>query len=125
MWSMTFLSSSGLQIKWPVVEKKTAAESCGAVCLPDTQPSGFPSCSHSQSPHTQKAKALDAHLPSLKRRRLNEHTGANGIPRIFTQYECEVQKSQRRPANLLETIDHHSGGNGDGVMGEEKVLCFL
>ncbi|XP_040920968.1 uncharacterized protein LOC121200007 [Toxotes jaculatrix] len=112
----------------PVVEKKTATESCGAVCLPDIQPSGFTSCSHSQSSHTQKAKVLDAHLPSLKRRRLNEHTGATGMPRIFLQYECEVQKSQRRPANLLEAleqIDHHSGGNDDGVVGEEKVLCFL
>ncbi|XP_040920913.1 regulator of telomere elongation helicase 1-like [Toxotes jaculatrix] len=109
----------------PVVEKKTATESCGAVCLPDIQPSGFTSCSHSQSSHTQKAKVLDAHLPSLKRRRLNEHTGATGMPRIFLQYECEVQKSQRRPANLLEAleqIDHHSGGNDDGVVGDVK-LC--
>ncbi|XP_040908015.1 regulator of telomere elongation helicase 1-like [Toxotes jaculatrix] len=92
----------------PVVETKTAAES-----------------SHSQSSHTQKAKVLDAHLPSLKRRRLNEHTGATGMPGIFAQYECEVR---RRPTNLLdalEHIDHHSRGNDDGVVGEEKDRVII
>lgn len=54
----------------PVVEKKAAAESCGTVWSSDTQSSRFTS---SHSSHTQKAKALDAHLPSLKRRRLSEY----------------------------------------------------
>ena len=61
----------------PVVEKKktaAAAESSGPVCLPDTQKSSsaFAHCSSSQSSYTQKAKELDTHLPSLKRRRLSE-----------------------------------------------------
>ncbi|XP_040918142.1 regulator of telomere elongation helicase 1-like [Toxotes jaculatrix] len=108
----------------PMVEKKTAAESCGAVCLLNTQPSGFPSHSSSQSSHTQKAKALDAHLPSLKRRRLNGHTGANGMDRICIEYECEVQEGQKRPTNLLDALergDRHNGGDDDGVVGEEKA----
>ncbi|XP_037628179.1 regulator of telomere elongation helicase 1 isoform X2 [Sebastes umbrosus] len=108
----------------PVVEKKAAAESCGTVCLPDTQSSAITSCSSSQSSHTQKAKVLDAHLPSLKRRRLNEHAGANGMAKICIEYECEVQESQRRPANLLDALergDHCSGEDDDAVVGEEKA----
>ncbi|TKS77856.1 Regulator of telomere elongation helicase 1 [Collichthys lucidus] len=110
----------------PVVEKRAAAESCGTVCLPDTQASGFTSCLSYQSSHTQKAKALDAHLPSLKRRKLNEYTGANGMARICVEYECDVQESQRRPANLLDALergDHCSGEDNDTVMGA-KVNCL-
>uniref|UniRef100_A0A3B4Y0Q6 Regulator of telomere elongation helicase 1 n=1 Tax=Seriola lalandi dorsalis TaxID=1841481 RepID=A0A3B4Y0Q6_SERLL len=108
----------------PVVEKKTAAESSGATTLPDSQSSSFTSCSTSQRSSAQKAKVLDAHLPSLKRRRLNEHTGAGGMARICIEYECEVQESQRRPANLLDALerdDHHGGEDGDAVVGEEKA----
>ncbi|XP_035513302.1 regulator of telomere elongation helicase 1 [Morone saxatilis] len=108
----------------PVVEKKAAPESCGTVCLPHTQSSALTSCSSSQSSHTQKAKVLDAHLPSLKRRRLNEHTGAKGMASICIEYECEVQESQRRPANLLDALergDHCSAEDDDAVVGEEKA----
>ncbi|KAK2850793.1 hypothetical protein Q5P01_007069 [Channa striata] len=79
----------------PVVEKKAAAES---------------------------TKALDAHLPSLKRRKLNENTGANGMARICIEYECEVQESQRRPANLLDALERGDHRNGeDDDVGEEKA----
>ncbi|KAM7412359.1 hypothetical protein PAMA_022037 [Pampus argenteus] len=106
----------------PVVEKKTASERCGTACLPDTQSSSFPSCTSSQSSHSQKAKVLDAHIPSLKRRRLNDHSGAHGMNRIYIEYESEVQESQRRPANLLDALeigDHH--GEEDALVGEEKA----
>ncbi|XP_054464874.1 LOW QUALITY PROTEIN: regulator of telomere elongation helicase 1 [Anoplopoma fimbria] len=108
----------------PVVEKKAAAESCGTVCSPETQSSAFPSCSSSKSSNTQKAKELDAHLPSLKRRRLNEQSGANGMAKICIEYEYEVQESQKRPANLLDALergDHCAGEDGDAVVGEEKA----
>ncbi|XP_049920560.1 regulator of telomere elongation helicase 1 isoform X3 [Epinephelus moara] len=107
----------------PVVEKKAAAESCGTVSLPDTRSSDFSPCSSSQSSHTQKAKVLDAHLPSLKRRRLNEHTGANGMARVCIEYECEMQESQKRPANLLDALEQgdHCSGEDDAGVGEEKA----
>ncbi|XP_067447279.1 regulator of telomere elongation helicase 1 isoform X2 [Thunnus thynnus] len=108
----------------PVVEKKAASDSCGAACLPDTQSSGFTSCSSYQSSQTQKAKALDAHTPSLKRRRLNDHTGAPGMSKICIEYECEVQESHRRPANLLDALeqgDHRCGDEDDAAVGEEKA----
>uniref|UniRef100_A0A671VQE4 Regulator of telomere elongation helicase 1 n=1 Tax=Sparus aurata TaxID=8175 RepID=A0A671VQE4_SPAAU len=108
----------------PVLEKKTVAESCDTLSLPDTRSSGFASCSYSQSSNTQKAKVLDTHLPSLKRRRLNEQAGANGMARICIEYECEVKESQRRPANLLDALeqgDHGIGEDDDAVVGEEKA----
>uniref|UniRef100_UPI0037E8D6A8 regulator of telomere elongation helicase 1 n=1 Tax=Semicossyphus pulcher TaxID=241346 RepID=UPI0037E8D6A8 len=108
----------------PVVEKKAPAESCGTACLPDTQSSGFTSCSASQSSSAPKAKVLDAHLPSLKRRRLNEHAGASGMARICIEYEQEVQESHRRPVNLLDALergDHCNGEDGDAYVGEERA----
>ncbi|XP_041801882.1 regulator of telomere elongation helicase 1 isoform X2 [Chelmon rostratus] len=104
----------------PVVEKKSAAETCGT----DTQSSVLTTCSSSQSSHTKKAKVLEAHLPSLKRRRLNEPTGDHGMARICFEYECEVQESQRKPFNLLDALergDHCSGEDNDAVVGEEKA----
>uniref|UniRef100_A0A3B4ESJ1 Regulator of telomere elongation helicase 1 n=1 Tax=Pundamilia nyererei TaxID=303518 RepID=A0A3B4ESJ1_9CICH len=108
----------------PVVEKKAPADSCAAVCSSDTQSSSFTSCSSSQTSHTQKAKVLDTCLPSLKRRRLDENSGASGMARICLEYESEVQDSQRRPANLLDALEqgnHGTGEDSDFTMGEEKA----
>ncbi|XP_068453212.1 regulator of telomere elongation helicase 1 isoform X2 [Clinocottus analis] len=108
----------------PLVEKTAAAQSCGTVCSPDTRSSAVPSCSSSQSVHPQKAKKLDTHLPSLKRRRLNDHSGANGMARLCIEYECEVQESQKRPVNLLDALergDHREEEDDDAVVGEEKA----
>lgn len=49
------------------------------------------------------------------------------MARICIEYECEVQESQRRPANLLDALergDHCGGEDGDAVVGEEKVARF-
>ncbi|XP_008292635.1 regulator of telomere elongation helicase 1 [Stegastes partitus] len=108
----------------PVVEKKAAAETCATECLPETSPSGATSCSSYRGSLAQKAKVLDAHLPSLKRKRLNEHSGANGMARICLEYECEGSESQRRPANLLDALergDHRSGPDAECLGGEEKA----
>uniref|UniRef100_A0A7N8XDY8 Regulator of telomere elongation helicase 1 n=1 Tax=Mastacembelus armatus TaxID=205130 RepID=A0A7N8XDY8_9TELE len=98
----------------PMLEKKAAAESSG----PDFQSSGSTFCSSSPRFHTQKAKVLDAHLPSLKRRRLT----ANGMAKICVEYEYEVPESQRRPVNLLDALergDHRE--DADGLVGEEQA----
>ncbi|KAG7521076.1 regulator of telomere elongation helicase 1 isoform X1 [Solea senegalensis] len=106
----------------PVVEKKnSAAGSCGAVCQPDTQSSGLTSSLlSSQSSHTQKAKMLDSHLPSLKRRRLNEQSGASGMARICIEYECGVQDSPRRPVNLLDALERGNGCS-DAAAGKDTA----
>lgn len=49
------------------------------------------------------------------------------MARMCTEYEREVQESQRRPANLLDALergDHCSGEDNNAVVGEEKVACF-
>lgn len=66
------LTDCGGLCQRPVAEKKSAARSHEAACSPDTPSPAAPSCSSSQRTNTQKAKQLDAHLPSLKRRRLRE-----------------------------------------------------
>lgn len=140
------------------MKTSSAAESCGAVCSSDTPSSSFSSFSSSHISKAQKAKLLDAHIPSLKRRRLgecdyegrvsekletsygccllpdvwslrsDEHGGASGMAKICVEYECEVQESQRRPANLLDALERgarRSGEEDGAAVGEEKVACFL
>ncbi|KAM9342686.1 regulator of telomere elongation helicase 1 isoform 2-T2 [Pholidichthys leucotaenia] len=96
----------------PIVEKTTTTKE--TVRLPDA-----PSCSSYQSPHAQKAKVLDAHLPSLKRRRLNEQSGASGMAKICIEYESELQEGHRRPANLLDALEQDD--QSSVPVGEEKV----
>ncbi|KAM4736852.1 regulator of telomere elongation helicase 1 [Anableps anableps] len=105
----------------PVVVKTPAAENPPTECSSST--SSFSSCSAPESSHTQKAKALDAHLPSLKRRKLDDQSRANGIAKICIAYECGVQENQRKPANLLDALErgdrHWEQGSTDA--GEEKA----
>lgn len=74
----------------------------------------------SQNCQAQKAKVLDAHIPSLKRRRLEDHTGGNGMAKICIRYESE---SYRRPVNLLDALeqDHSRGQDEKSWVGEEKA----
>ncbi|XP_068180728.1 regulator of telomere elongation helicase 1 isoform X2 [Antennarius striatus] len=105
----------------PVEEKKptTAGETLRPA---DWQSSSTSSRSSSQSCHAQKAKVLDAHLPSLKRRRLDDHTRANDMSRILSEYEGEGQGRKTRPASLLEALERvdHCRGKEEEV-GEEKA----
>ncbi|XP_068605781.1 regulator of telomere elongation helicase 1 [Brachionichthys hirsutus] len=81
----------------------------------DAQSSSIASCSSAQSCPAQKATVLDAHLPSLKRRRLEEDAPANGMSRICIEYEGEGPDSRRRPASLLDALER-----GDHCRGEEE-----
>ncbi|XP_040927591.1 regulator of telomere elongation helicase 1 isoform X3 [Betta splendens] len=109
----------------PMVEKKSAAATAVdsvSTCFPGTS-----SFSLSQS-SAQKAKTLDAHIPSLKRRRLNGQTGSDGMARICIEYEHEVQESQKRPVNLLDALergDRRSEEDDEAAVGEERVAGLL
>ncbi|KAM4610026.1 regulator of telomere elongation helicase 1 [Polymixia lowei] len=106
----------------PLVEKKAAVDRCDAVSSPE-QCSSLTPHPASQSSRTLKAKVLDSHVPSLKRRRLNEHTGANGMARLCVEYESEMPCSQR-PDGLLDALKHSDqpSGGEDGVLaGEERA----
>lgn len=85
--------------------------SCPAksVCLRDT---------------SQKAKTLDSHVPSLKRRKLDseDHSGRDGAARLCIQYEMEMT-SNRKPVSLLDALDDttNKGGREDFMAGEERA----
>ncbi|KAK7116907.1 hypothetical protein R3I94_023261 [Phoxinus phoxinus] len=53
---------------------------------------------------SRKAKPLDSHIPSLKRRQLEseEQSGRDAVAELFIQYET---KSKRKPVSLLDVPD--------------------
>uniref|UniRef100_A0A8C5HBJ2 Regulator of telomere elongation helicase 1 n=1 Tax=Gouania willdenowi TaxID=441366 RepID=A0A8C5HBJ2_GOUWI len=54
----------------------------------------------------------------------DEHSGARGMARICVEYECEMQESHRRPANLLDALeqgDHPRGEECEATAGAEKA----
>ncbi|XP_007575500.1 regulator of telomere elongation helicase 1 [Poecilia formosa] len=105
----------------PVVVKIPTLETLPTECSSNTP--SFSSGSASESYHTQKAKALDAHLPSLKRRKLDEQSRANGVAKLCIAYESEVQQSQRKPTNLLDALERGDRCWEDDKddVGEEKA----
>uniref|UniRef100_A0A671QMP6 Regulator of telomere elongation helicase 1 n=1 Tax=Sinocyclocheilus anshuiensis TaxID=1608454 RepID=A0A671QMP6_9TELE len=88
----------------PVRKRKQACKSQA-----DTGPlntgSSCPAKSVWLSDTSQKAKTLDSHVPSLKRRRLEEHSGRDGAARLCIQYEMEMT-SKRKPVSLLDKFWH-------------------
>uniref|UniRef100_A0A8C7H9T3 Regulator of telomere elongation helicase 1 n=1 Tax=Oncorhynchus kisutch TaxID=8019 RepID=A0A8C7H9T3_ONCKI len=116
----------------PPPEKKPAKGSCGgAVHSADAQCVSAGPCHSSESStkggFAQKAKVLDSHVPSLKRRRLNEHGGSegNGMARLCIEYETEMEASRRRPAGLLDALEHSDSRYGDedeALGGEERKI---
>uniref|UniRef100_A0A3B5KR97 Regulator of telomere elongation helicase 1 n=1 Tax=Xiphophorus couchianus TaxID=32473 RepID=A0A3B5KR97_9TELE len=108
----------------PVVVKMPALENLPTECSSNTP--SFSSGSASESYHTQKAKALDAHLPSLKRRKLDEQSRANGVAKLCIAYESEVQENQRKPTNLLDALERgdRCWEDDKNNVGEEKAGRF-
>ncbi|XP_061696946.1 regulator of telomere elongation helicase 1 isoform X2 [Syngnathoides biaculeatus] len=99
----------------PVVEKNPASDpsafaaSSSLSSVP--QCSGSSSYTPSQKPCTQKAKMLDMHTSTLKRRRDEDA----GYASMFKQYESQTEKSKIKPGNLfdaLERMEHQIGANG-------------
>ncbi|XP_054653140.1 regulator of telomere elongation helicase 1 isoform X2 [Dunckerocampus dactyliophorus] len=91
----------------PVLQKNTAPElasvcSAGNSQLPFPQSSGSSSYLVSQSTYTQKAKMLDTHTSTLKRRRTDEDTAVAGI---FKQYESQTTKTKIKPGNLFDALE--------------------
>uniref|UniRef100_A0A8C7UG00 Regulator of telomere elongation helicase 1 n=1 Tax=Oncorhynchus mykiss TaxID=8022 RepID=A0A8C7UG00_ONCMY len=120
----------------PPPEKKPAKGSCGgAVHSADAQCVSAGPCHSSESStkggFAQKAKVLDSHVPSLKRRRLSEylhheHGGSegNGMARLCIEYETEMEASRRRPAGLLDALEHSDcryGDEDEALGGEERA----
>uniref|UniRef100_A0A452VAL4 Regulator of telomere elongation helicase 1 n=1 Tax=Ursus maritimus TaxID=29073 RepID=A0A452VAL4_URSMA len=75
---------------------------------------------------TRKAKSLDVHVPSLRRRPAGACAWATGrVGRPAGGYEQELGLTHRRPVGLLAALEHSeqpAGGPGDKASpGEEEV----
>ncbi|KAK0150548.1 Regulator of telomere elongation helicase 1 [Merluccius polli] len=108
----------------PLVDK--AIVGSDSVRVSETKYSSASSCTQSSSSRIQKAKAMDSHVPSLKRKRLNEHTGGDGMARLSIQYNTEMQSTQR-PGTLMDALVHsdkHHGREEEGIAGEEMASCI-
>ncbi|XP_030646953.1 regulator of telomere elongation helicase 1 [Chanos chanos] len=73
---------------------------------------------------TQKAKMLDSHVPSLKRRRVDEQSGGDGTARLCIQYETDMSSSKKKPVGLLDALersDWKTEEEEDTPVGEERA----
>uniref|UniRef100_A0A9J7ZW56 Regulator of telomere elongation helicase 1 n=1 Tax=Cyprinus carpio carpio TaxID=630221 RepID=A0A9J7ZW56_CYPCA len=104
----------------PVRKEKEACKN-QAVTGPLHTGSSCPAKSVWLSDTSQKAKTLDSHVPSLKRRKL-EHSGRDGAARLCIQYEMEMT-SNRKPVSLLDALDDttNKGEREDTMAGEERA----
>uniref|UniRef100_W5M0Q7 Regulator of telomere elongation helicase 1 n=1 Tax=Lepisosteus oculatus TaxID=7918 RepID=W5M0Q7_LEPOC len=111
----------------PPPKGKASLSKCAAVCSSRDTSS---SCAASASPlsarglSVQKAKALDAHVPSLKKRRLDDPAAQDGLSRLCIEYESEMESGRRKPASLLDALDHNERKRGEEeehLVGEEKA----
>ncbi|MBN3310348.1 RTEL1 helicase, partial [Amia calva] len=111
----------------PPPKTKASTSKREAVCSSEGASIGCASSASFLSSHerfVQKAKALDAHVPSLKKRRLNDQSPGDGIARICIEYETQMQSSRRRTAGLLDALEHNERKRGDeeeALVGEEKA----
>ncbi|KTF90069.1 hypothetical protein cypCar_00036084, partial [Cyprinus carpio] len=107
----------------PVPVRKEKAESSEKQA--DTRPlnrgSGCPHKSVWLSDTSRKAKQVDSHVPSLKRKKLEseEQSGSDGDAQMFIQYEMDID---RKPVSLLDVPDDTTNKvREDTMVGEERV----
>ncbi|XP_042319514.1 regulator of telomere elongation helicase 1 isoform X2 [Sceloporus undulatus] len=80
-----------------------------------------PSTSHEQFISLTKASNLDDHVPSLKRKRMD-----NGVASLCVEYDQVPTSSKKQPASLLDALEKHDKNNGqadeeEGLIGEETA----
>lgn len=110
----------------PVPVRKEKAESSEKQA--DTRPlnrgSGCPHKSVWLSDTSRKAKQVDSHVPSLKRKKLEseEQSGSDGDAQMFIQYEMDID---RKPVSLLDVPDDTTNKvREDTMVGEERASHF-
>ncbi|XP_027501918.1 regulator of telomere elongation helicase 1 isoform X4 [Corapipo altera] len=85
--------------------------------------SSAPSTSSEQIPSVKKAKILDDHVPSLKRKR---KVNGEGTPSLCVEYEQEFVSPRRRCVGLLDALERSEKSSEDAeeepdLPGEEKA----
>ncbi|KFP76950.1 Regulator of telomere elongation helicase 1, partial [Acanthisitta chloris] len=88
-----------------------------------SESSAAPSTSSEQVPSLKKAKNVDDHVPSLKRKRKVNGDGASSL---CVEYEQEFVSPRRQCAGLLDALERSEKSNGDAeeqtdLSGEEKA----
>ncbi|OXB78505.1 UNVERIFIED_CONTAM: hypothetical protein H355_007535 [Colinus virginianus] len=112
-------TSMGAQMPPPVAQ----CPSGSAVTLSEND--GEPSTSSEQILSLQKAKILDDHVPSLKRKREGMPGNGDGASSLCTEYEQEVISPRRRCIGLLDALERNERNSKEveeeDLPGEEKA----
>ncbi|XP_042197672.1 regulator of telomere elongation helicase 1 [Callorhinchus milii] len=72
-----------------------------------------------------KAKTLDSHIPSLKRKRPADLTtsGGDSMARLCVEYERDTENTRKKPISLLDALEHTElKPDEDKLPGEEKAM---
>ncbi|XP_042610078.1 regulator of telomere elongation helicase 1-like isoform X2 [Cyprinus carpio] len=104
----------------PVRKGKAESSEKQADTRPLNRGSGCPHKSLCLSDTSRKAKQVDSHVPSLKRKKLEseEQSGSDGDAQIFIQYEMDID---RKPVSLLDVPDDTTNKvREDTMVGEER-----
>ncbi|GAA6102470.1 regulator of telomere elongation helicase 1 isoform X1 [Tachysurus ichikawai] len=111
----------------PVPEKKAKGSGCKNQTAKDTEQAS-PGCSQPapsawECSSSLKARVFDSHVPSLKRRKLDEHSERDGTARLCVQYEMEMSSSKTRHMSLLDALDKSDPNRDedDSFVGEERA----
>ncbi|OXB67837.1 hypothetical protein ASZ78_005519 [Callipepla squamata] len=112
-------TSMGAQMPPPVAQCLSGS----AVTLSEND--GEPSTSSEQILSLQKAKILDDHVPSLKRKREGMPGNGDGASSLCTEYEQEVISPRRRCIGLLDALERNERNRKEveeeDLSGEEKA----
>uniref|UniRef100_A0A7M4EFQ4 Regulator of telomere elongation helicase 1 n=1 Tax=Crocodylus porosus TaxID=8502 RepID=A0A7M4EFQ4_CROPO len=78
----------------------------------------------------KKARNLDVHVPSLKRKRTDLSASGDGAASLCVEYEQGPVASRRQQVGLLDALEHsekisEGAEEEDGLSGEEKRLSTL
>uniref|UniRef100_A0A8C9VTT5 Regulator of telomere elongation helicase 1 n=1 Tax=Scleropages formosus TaxID=113540 RepID=A0A8C9VTT5_SCLFO len=96
----------------PPPVKKVPAAQCGALCSSDGKVLANLSSPALLTSSMPKAKLLDFHMPSLKRRR------RDGMAGVCLQYELQMESGRRKPMGLLDALE----SSDSRIMEEEEHL---
>ncbi|XP_062897504.1 regulator of telomere elongation helicase 1 isoform X4 [Mobula hypostoma] len=92
---------------------------CSAQCTEVNSTLSFPSSVQI----LKKAKTLDSHVPSLKRKRTGDHSGEDGMAKLCIEYDRDSASTRRKPTSLLDALEHSETNADEGTsLGEKKAV---
>ncbi|XP_069739809.1 regulator of telomere elongation helicase 1 isoform X2 [Narcine bancroftii] len=84
--------------------------------------SGTSSFSAASGPILKKAKTVDSHVPSLKRKRAAGPPGEDGMAKLCIEYDGESANTRKKPVNLLDALERSEIKADEGMsLGEKKT----